>query len=1156
MSNDDYLAGLVAEVSQALEPITGAVQSSARMAALLRDLGWELDEEGNFTAVQDAFADVASAVSGLAAAVAARAEMPELVAAVGRVAAALIGAGTSVAEDLPAPLDQPAFWQSLPDDLLELLLFEHLDRRHPLAFGLLAAVGIVRLDPHPADDASGRMAFDRRTFDAERVLPALTAPGEVLPDVYGWGGALNHRALTWASAALLRGLRAASDQGAPRDRLLNAYYDELSEYRGEIEQVGASAPPLFAPGVDAFARAALLVVPVPPAGDKAAAPSGLLLVPVLTGQAAGAFDLGGGATLTVETAIVGDQLHVAVRPEGTELIVSSEAPQLDFSARLDVHRDPGLVIAGDPASTRLELWAAHLALGVAGPVNAVEVTIEAVLDQLRLTIVPGEGDGFLQRVMGSDPVQVDVGPGVTWSNNQGLRLAGGSSLDIELPLAINAGVIALTGLRIRGAPSDDGAGALELSISGSLMLGPVSAVVRNVGVIATARNADAAQPGNLGIVDVGFGFKPPEGVGLSIDAVAVTGGGYVSFDLANEQYAGLLQLEIKGGISIKAVGLLTTRMPDGSKGFSLLLIITGEFPPIQLGYGFTLNGVGGLIGVNRTMVLEALRAGVKNRALDSILFPKDPVKNAPQIISDLRNFFPPTPGQYVIGPMAKLAWGAPKPVLTVDLGIVLEFPSPVRLAIMGRLRMVLPEEKIALVSLQMDILGTIEFEKGDASVDATLVESRVATFPITGDMAMRTNWGASPAFALAAGGFNPRFQPPPNFPALGRLAIALAAGDNPRLRLEAYLALTSNTAQIGARLDLYAAKDAGAAGVFSVEAYLGFDTLFQFSPFAFVVDVGAAATVKRDGKSLFAVQVGMTLTGPQPMHAWGKATFEFLGKREIPFDVTIGEQEPQPALPPGDPLSELLSELVEKRNWSAQLPADGHSLVTLRGDLPTNDVLVHPLGALTVRQRAVPLEVEISKYGNTAPAAERRFAITRVWFGSESGSRPTTPVSDHFAPGQFFDMSDDEKLSRPAFETFRSGVNFGTAGFGHGTAVASTFDYDTVVIDKEEKVRRPTTTYQMAQDVVALADLGAAARSPMLATGSAKYAGPPRQVVVEEPGYAVVGTDDLRVPAGEGFTRPTGGSYTEAEEARRKNSAARGPVDSQLQVVGGHEVRS
>ena len=59
------------------------------------------------------------------------------------------------------------------------------------------------------------------------------------------------------------------------------------------------------------------------------------------------------------------------------------------------------------------------------------------------------------------------------------------------------------------------------------------------------------------------------------------------------------------------------------------------------------------------MTLEALAEGVRTGAIDSVMFPHDVVANAPRIISDLRTFFPPQEGTFLIGPMAKLGWGTP-----------------------------------------------------------------------------------------------------------------------------------------------------------------------------------------------------------------------------------------------------------------------------------------------------------------------------------------------------------------------------------------------------------------------------------------------------------------------------------------------------------------
>src|SRR5207253_9573941 len=117
-----------------------------------------------------------------------------------------------------------------------------------------------------------------------------------------------------------------------------------------------------------------------------------------------------------------------------------------------------------------------------------------------------------------------------------------------------------------------------------------------------------------------LGSKPPAGLGVAIEAGPRPGGGYLSIDEKIGRYSGILQLDIEQ-ISIKAVGILDTRLPGGVRGFSFLILLFSEFPPMQLGWGFNLRGVGGLAGIHRTADLAALQAGVRSNGLDSILFP-------------------------------------------------------------------------------------------------------------------------------------------------------------------------------------------------------------------------------------------------------------------------------------------------------------------------------------------------------------------------------------------------------------------------------------------------------------------------------------------------------------------------------------------------------
>ena len=87
-------------------------------------------------------------------------------------------------------------------------------------------------------------------------------------------------------------------------------------------------------------------------------------------------------------------------------------------------------------------------------------------------------------------------------------------------------------------------------------------------------------------------------------------------------------------------------------------------------------------------------------------------------------------------------------------------------------------------------------------------------------------------------------------PPLTRVAIALSAGENPRLTCEAYLAITANTLQFGARAELYRA-----AYGFSISGEVGFDVSGERAPLHFLADFDASVQLKAGRANLFKVSV-------------------------------------------------------------------------------------------------------------------------------------------------------------------------------------------------------------------------------------------------------------------------------------------------------------
>jgi hypothetical protein len=401
-------------------------------------------------------------------------------------------------------------------------------------------------------------------------------------------------------------------------------------------------------------------------------------------------------------------------------------------------------------------------------------------------------------------------------------------------------------------------------------------------------------------------------------------------------------------------------------------------------------------------------------------------------------------------------------------------------------------------------------------------------------------WKGTRNFALAVGGLHPAFNPPPNFPKLDRIAINFSTGDNPRIRCEAYFALTANTEQFGANAELYAS----AAG-FSIHGEIGYDVLFQLDPFAFVADFHAQVQLMHGSTNLFKVKVEGELAGPLPLHIKAKATFEILWwDVSVSIDRNLVEGAALPQLLPVDVLPLLIAALASAANWTGQLPSGQRPVATLRPSAGKPDgVSLHPLGALTVKQSVVPLDLEISRFGETTPAGARQFCFTGVTLGAQNQTPQT--LKDFFAPAQFLQMSDDEKLSRPSFEAMTAGVTFGSSDFvltsqSNDWLEVPAIDFETIILDKESGTSRPSDSngpqnrYRLTPGLLMMqARFGAAGASQVRRTGEAKYRTTAGKYRLEKEGWSVVATDDLTVQTLPGLPPNTAVSYSEAEQALR-----------------------
>ena len=122
--------------------------------------------------------------------------------------------------------------------------------------------------------------------------------------------------------------------------------------------------------------------------------------------------------------------------------------------------------------------------------------------------------------------------------------------------------------------------------------------------------------GALGRFDIVFGLKLPTAYAVALDAAPITGGGFL--DSRDNEYRGALALKFET-FGFAAFAILNTKLPGGVPGFSFVASIFGDFV-LPLGYGFFLTGLGGVIGINRTVNTDALRQVLYRRRsrLDSV----------------------------------------------------------------------------------------------------------------------------------------------------------------------------------------------------------------------------------------------------------------------------------------------------------------------------------------------------------------------------------------------------------------------------------------------------------------------------------------------------------------------------------------------------------
>lgn len=622
------------------------------------------------------------------------------------------------------------------------------------------------------------------------------------------------------------------------------------------------------------------------------------------------------------------------------------------------------------------------------------------------------------------------------------------------------------------SPTDDLAAALQaLREAADTVMIPLllvrfdaSAGMSVPGVVASAEHFGAEvslnfRPDRRGALLGGFldltgpDVDGPRAITLALSP-PLPGGGRVENDGSPTRYRGAIGIDL--GVVVVA-GFASLDLGDP---LSIAAILSGTFrPPIQLSFGFTLVGVGGVVGINRRVDRDGLSAALSSGELGNMLFPADPVGQADQILPALDRCFPVSRGDFFVGPMLKLGWGTPTMISATAAFIV----GSDGVVIVGQVRLSLPCEDAPFALFNIIVQGMVN--SAGVSIDGSLVNSRIGPVTLDGDALFRATTGPGGTMALSVGGFHPYYTEPPGMGGMKRLSAELSPLPFASMRLEGYTALTTDTAQLGGAVFLRADLEAAA-----IDGHASFDAIIYFAPFHFRADFRASLSVEVCGRRVAGVGVTADFSGPGHWELNGSLTVTILVEVEVDLHLDWGDAPPE-ILADQNPAELVAQQLSLRGNWTGDSDVAAQEMVVMGDALAGTGEPLSPLGALRATQMAAPLEYRFDRLGGRPLAAPVTIHVTK----SDGGPLPR--VEAGFPRGLYEKLEEGTLNASGALLQAPCGVIVDDATVVSQNEIPKMLDF-------EDSILRPGGTVErlqrsLIQDdavYVALVAAGAAAR--------------------------------------------------------------------------------
>ena len=623
-------------------------------------------------------------------------------------------------------------------------------------------------------------------------------------------------------------------------------------------------------------------------------------------------------------------------------------------------------------------------------------------------------NSFFKMFLKDDPT-MKISTSLLYDMQNGLKIDGGAKFHLDFDISkLEIGPVKFDKLSVDLGNLSGSFGDLGMTLGSTFAL-DFSCLTMSFENLGISFDINFLKPdGSLGDYDFSGSFKFPDGIGISIETPVVKGAGLISYDKSEGTLFSALSLEVLKKFTVGCIVDADLGVKDGHC-FSLVALISTSFSPgIPLGMGFSLNGVGGCLGLNRMYDADAVSGGVRSGVFGSVFFVDNVMNHLTEMKTAVKQFFPEKKKQFFLGVLCKICF---EPVVTCEFGLLIQAPNPMSIGIVGALKVRVGDTN--LIKINVYFFGDIDFDKG-LRFDASIVDSEIVGLKLEGDMAFRLFWGGPyKGFGLSIGGFHPAYKPEEGLkfaPNMRRLSLSLNY-DIVKIKLETYLAVTSNSFQIGAHLDLQVGwKKFGLIG------YAGFDALFVFKPFRFSFSLEVGVAVMVGSAKLFSVDLALSVEGPAKWRVKGKAYFTVLFiPVKCKFSLAWGDspkEERKATIAVWKDV--LLPELLRDNNWitsSAEQNNDGK-------EKDVNAMLtLQPNDTFSYNQSAVPFDYPMGLCNDALPEDFTSFRLKKVSIIADNKefSLETSYLNNDFAPSLYKELSNEERLSNPSYESVTSG---------------------------------------------------------------------------------------------------------------------------------------